>query len=437
MPWYFRVLAIHVAILGVLAAAPVSAQSDRDATQADAVAVIVGNRDYARGIPDVSFARNDARTMRDFVTRVLGVREGNVIELVDASQAQLISVFGNRDDHRGKLWQYTREGLSDVFVFYSGHGVPGLRDRRGYLLPVDADPGTPELNGYPLDQLLANLEKLKARSVTVVVDACFSGNSAGGWLVRSASPVFIKTAPVVQMDGIVLITAAQSDQVASWDAASGLGLFTKHFLEAARGAADTERFGNGDGQVTLGEIKEYLDGEMTYAARRSYGRVQTASISGPLSRVIVPEIPEMAAPTDPRPVHMPIASSSYGSAAIPNAAELFRAPEIRTYAPDDRPKTAAQADHFLATNTRAVLLAVRDYYDRGGKVWDAGQSGLSLREPERLKHLIDPELIALTETGFTFRTGYVFATSTRELRAEAGFRIAFLKDGMTVTGMWR
>lgn len=179
MPWYFRVLAIHVAILGVLAAAPVSAQSDRAATKADAVAVIVGNRNYARGIPDVSFARNDARAMRDFVTRVLGVREGNVIELVDASQAQMISVFGNRDDHRGKLWQYTREGLSDVFVFYSGHGVPGLRDRRGYLLPVDADPGTPELNGYPLDQLLANLEKLKARSVTVVVDACFSGNSAG------------------------------------------------------------------------------------------------------------------------------------------------------------------------------------------------------------------------------------------------------------------
>ena len=25
-------------------------------------------------------------------------------------------------------------------VFYSGHGVPGLKSRTGYLLPVDADP---------------------------------------------------------------------------------------------------------------------------------------------------------------------------------------------------------------------------------------------------------------------------------------------------------
>ena len=170
MPWYSKVLAIHLVILGVLVAAPVPAQSTRYATNADAIAVIVGNQDYADGIPDVLFAKNDARAMRDFVTRVLGFRDGNVIELLDASQAQLISVFGNRDDYRGKLLQYAREGRSDVFIFYSGHGVPGLRDKRGYLLPVDADPGTPELNGYPLDQLLANVEKLKARSVTVVID---------------------------------------------------------------------------------------------------------------------------------------------------------------------------------------------------------------------------------------------------------------------------
>jgi hypothetical protein len=437
MPWLSRVLAIHVMTLSLLMADSVFAQSAARAKNLDAVAVIIGNRDYGGDLPRVLFARNDARAIRAFVTGVLGFRDGNVIELLDASQAQMISVFGNRDDHRGKLWQYVREGRSDVFIFYSGHGVPGLRDKRGYLLPVDADPGTPELNGYPLDQLLANVEKLNARSVTVVVDACFSGNSAGGWLVRSASPVYVKTAPIAQMDGIVLITAAQSDQLASWHESSRLGLFTKHFLDAANGAADGDRFGDANGEVSLGEIKDYLDEEMTYAARRSYGRVQTASISGPLSRVIVPEISPNQAPADPLPIRLPAPPPTSQNPDIPNAADLFRPPKVETYTSADRPKTAAEAAKFLTTNSRDVLLAVRDYYDRSGKIWDTVRVGISLREPERIKRLFNTRLIAPTETGFTFQTDYVFVTSTREISAEAGFRIEFLEDGLKVTSMWR
>jgi hypothetical protein len=49
---------------------------------------------------------------------------------------------------------------SDVTVFYSGHGVPGLKSKRGYLLPVNADPNKPEINGYPVDTLYANLAKI-------------------------------------------------------------------------------------------------------------------------------------------------------------------------------------------------------------------------------------------------------------------------------------
>ena len=32
-------------------------------------------------------------------------------------------------------------------VFYSGHGVPGLKDKRGYLLSVDGDPNLAEITG--------------------------------------------------------------------------------------------------------------------------------------------------------------------------------------------------------------------------------------------------------------------------------------------------
>lgn len=139
-------LIFMLGLLGVaLAAARVVAPAAANATAGnqDAVAVIIGNRDYADPVWDVTYAHNDADAIRGFVTDVLGYREGNIIDLRDATQAELTTVFGNERNHQGTLWQYVRPGESDVLVFYSGHGVPGRREARGYLLPVNADPNRP------------------------------------------------------------------------------------------------------------------------------------------------------------------------------------------------------------------------------------------------------------------------------------------------------
>ena len=85
---------------------------------------------------------------------------------------------------------------------------------------------------------------------------------------------------------LTVLTAAQADQFASWDEDAKLGLFTHHLLEALRGAADGEDFGNGDGKVTLSELQTYLDDEMTYQARRRYNRDQKASVQGKLDSVL-------------------------------------------------------------------------------------------------------------------------------------------------------
>ena len=252
----------------------------------DSVAVIIGNRNYQNGLPEVIYADNDAASMKRFVIDAMGYREGNVIDLRDATQAQMNSVFGNAREYRGKLWSWIREGRSDVLVYYSGHGMPGLRDKRGYLVPVDADPATPEINGYSLDLLLANLSKLDTRSTTVLLEACFSGNSAGGWLISSASPVYVQAAPPRRVAGMTVITAAQGDQVASWDHNAKLGLFTRHLLAGLYGAADKGPGGNGDGSVTVGELESHLNDEMSYAARRMFQRVQKASVSGNRRRML-------------------------------------------------------------------------------------------------------------------------------------------------------
>ncbi len=261
------------------------------------VAVIIGNRSYTHErVPEVAYAHRDADAFRRFVLDVLGFSPENIIDLRDATQAEMETAFGNERNHEGTVWSYLhpRHG-SDVVVFYSGHGVPGLKDQRGYLLPVNADPDTAEINGYPIDVLYAILGKLEeANSVRVFLDACFSGDSDRGMLVRSASPVYVQAAlPEASASKLTVLAAASGNEVASWDEEAEHGLFTHHLLDALYGAGDAD----GDGQVTAAEAKTYLDDTMTLAARRRFKRRQNASLNGTAHAVLASAGAEGAFPT--------------------------------------------------------------------------------------------------------------------------------------------
>ena len=120
------------ALIGAVAAASVLATQVHAAPQnLDAVAVIIGNKDYGDEIPEVSFALNDAAAMKRYVVEVLGFDAENIIDLSNATAARMTATFGNERDHKGKLWSYLDPaGGSDIVVFYSGHGMPGLDDGR-------------------------------------------------------------------------------------------------------------------------------------------------------------------------------------------------------------------------------------------------------------------------------------------------------------------
>ena len=181
-------LSLVVALIAWASASPLRAE----VRNPYGVAVIIGNKTYqSHDIPEVAFADRDARSIRAYVLDVLGYSPDNVIYLENATQAQLLSVFGSESDPEGKLANYLRPGKkSDVLVYYSGHGVPAsgphdgdTTDAQADLLPADADPNTLGQNGFPVRLLLDNLKQLDARSVTVLLDACFSGMSGGGTLL--------------------------------------------------------------------------------------------------------------------------------------------------------------------------------------------------------------------------------------------------------------
>ena len=278
------IMAFFAASLWGVASAPAQVHNPHG------VAVIIGNRDYAY-TEKVAYAHRDTDAFKEYVTDLLGFDPKRVIHLRNVTLTQMIEVFGNEREFKGEVWRLLDQGgRSDVVVFYSGHGVPGLRDKRGYLVPVNARPDTVELSGYPIEVLYANLGKLnKARSVVVYLDACFSGDSHAGMLFERASPVKIRAAlPKEVGRRVTVLTAASGKEVASWDDDARHGLFTNHLLSALYGAGDSDK----DGRVTAGEAKSYLDRHMTEAARK-IRRVQNASLMGSKDAVLsVARFPE-------------------------------------------------------------------------------------------------------------------------------------------------
>jgi len=240
----------------------------------DAIAVVIGNRDYARDTHDVEYALNDANSMRAYLVEVRGYRPENIIFAKDATLSELRRIFGQG----GRLQSRVRAGSSEVFVYYSGHGVPGLAgDRNSYLLPVDADPAAPQLTAYNLEDLYKSLRALPVKRVVVALEACFSGASDSGSLLKMSSGMQIEPRPV-EAAGITVLSAAANNEIASWDKISRLGIFTKAFLDGAYGAADGTGGGAKDKVVTLSELEAFVGRRTDEDARRLHERRQSVSI---------------------------------------------------------------------------------------------------------------------------------------------------------------
>ncbi len=270
---------------------PVATPVDRmipetDMERPDAVAVVIGIKEYQnQDIPSVEYALRDAEVMRTYLTRTLGFREENIIFAKNATGSKLREIFGTGDNPRGQLYNWVKPGESDVFVYYSGHGAPAPGEDEAYLVASNTNPNYLSINGYPAEQLYENLVEIPARSVTVVLEACFSGVSEDGAVVQRASPVKLSVEnPVLAMENGLAFTAGAADQIASWYPEKEHGLFTYFFLKGLRGEADAD----GNRAVTASEMERYLTEKVPYRARRMFNREQDPQVVSPdKDRVLV------------------------------------------------------------------------------------------------------------------------------------------------------
>jgi len=256
----------------------------------DAIAVVIGNRNYQhKDSPCVEYAIRDATVVKEYLVQALGFKPGNIVYKTDISKAGFEAIFGNFRNYKGRLNNYVKPGISEVFIFYSGHGAPDPNTQKGYFLPVDCEPDAITLNGYPLDVFYNNLSKVMAKQIVVVLDACFSGGSnPGEMLVGSASPALIKAkTPTSVSSNTTVLASSRADQISSWYNEKQHGLFTYFFLKALSGEADL----NNDRDITLTEIYDYVSSKskgVPYWARRLYnGRLQEPVLNGPGANLVM------------------------------------------------------------------------------------------------------------------------------------------------------
>ncbi|MCX8110592.1 MAG: caspase family protein, partial [Syntrophorhabdaceae bacterium] len=250
------------------------------------VAVIIGNKNYKAipGVPDVEYADRDARIMKEYLVRTFGFRPENIIYAEDATFARFNEIFGSDRNHKGRLYNYIKENVSEVFIYYVGHGAPDIETKDAYFVPVDANPQFITSNGYRLETFYKNLSKLPAKKITVVLDACFSGNSGKGLILKDISPIVLSVKKDINTPAnAVIMTSAAMDQVSTWYPDKRHSLFTYYFLKGIQGDADA----NKDGIITVAEMKAYLNEHVPYMARRLNNIEQHPVVTGDEKEVLV------------------------------------------------------------------------------------------------------------------------------------------------------
>jgi len=243
--------------------------------------VIFGIEEY-RNVSSVRFALRDAQIMREYFQKSLGIPAANLYikTNADASLSEFKTVF----DPKGWLAKNAGKKDSEIFIYFSGHGVPTADGKRAYLLPADGNPNYAENSAYELNTLYSNLQAIKAKQVTLFLDSCFSGaNRDNEIILADARPVFISSPVANTSPNLAVFSAATGAQIANSYSDYQHGLFSYYLMKGLRGDADANR----DKKITQQELNAYLAENVDEQARRMGREQQPQLLSGDPEKVVV------------------------------------------------------------------------------------------------------------------------------------------------------
>jgi len=259
-----------------------------------AVVIGIGQYDH-RDIPPLKYSVADAEAVYRTLIGPGGFKKDNVLLLTDRTERK--PTLKNMKYALGTFLSRAAKRDDTVLIFFAGHGAPESDarslERDGlakYLIPSDADPDDLFSTALPMDDLQAIFGRIESERVVAFLDACYSGAAGGRTFTakrtRSGSLDDLFLERLTRSKGRAIVTAARPSDVSIELADLGHGVFTYYLVEGLKGAADVNR----DGIVTLHELYEYLEQQVT-AKSRSVGSTHHPVMKGevegalPLSKV--------------------------------------------------------------------------------------------------------------------------------------------------------
>lgn len=235
------------------------------------IALIIANENYKNSeyVGNVPFANNDGKIFKEYCMKTLGIPERQIKFVEDAT------LNGFNDGvkwlaRNAEAW----EGNANVVVYYAGHGVPDVKTEKAYMVPVDGSPIDVE-QLYSLEKLYNTLGTMPAKSVTVFLDACFSGTRRNGqMMVEGTRSVVIDVEEEVLKGNVIVFSAADGFQTAHSFRDKRHGLFTYYLLKSLQ---------DSNGEITLDELFSKIKrGVMREASLNSYDQTPTVNMPSEL-----------------------------------------------------------------------------------------------------------------------------------------------------------
>jgi hypothetical protein len=186
--------------------------------------VIIANENYLKEVK-VQYAANDGKIFKQYCEKTLGIPVKNLHFVQDATFGIMKSEIKWISDVASAY-----NGQAKIIFYYAGHGMPNEVDKSAYLLPVDGFSSDFE-TAIKLDDLYSKLSSNPSQSVTVFLDACFSGSIRDDAMLANARGVKIKPNPNVLKGNMLVFSAASGEETAYPYKEKQHGLFTYFLLK--------------------------------------------------------------------------------------------------------------------------------------------------------------------------------------------------------------
>lgn len=229
--------------------------------------VIIANENYKNTeVQKVPFAHRDGQIFGEYCKKVLGVSKEHIKFTKDATSSEMRSII--RD--LGTRTNMDPDKLNIIF-YYAGHGNPDIPNNKSYLVPTDVRANNFE-ECMALDKLYEQLDGMKARSVTVFLDACFSGATRTGQMMMSGRYVRKHQADVKPAGKTIVFSASSGEEAANAYNDQKHGYFTYFLLKALQESR---------GNISFAELKDHLERKVRTCAFDVESKIQTPSFQCP------------------------------------------------------------------------------------------------------------------------------------------------------------